>query len=159
MGHIALPPPPFPLKASFLESQFHDAQIYRSEHGGLLPDTAVWRYLEERWSLDPGRFEHWHPRIGPWLADEYRLTHEPQSITPPVPTPSSLVKLVDPPGSIDPPSFFIPPDPPPSIPPTGGDPDPPPVATASVSTPEPSSWVLLTTSCVAALVASRFRKR
>jgi hypothetical protein len=72
VGHIAVPPPPFPLTASYLEAEFRDAERYRAEHGGLLPDNEFWRYLETRWAVDPSRFDHWHPRIGPWLTENNR---------------------------------------------------------------------------------------
>jgi hypothetical protein len=153
LGHIALPPPPFPLTASFLGSEVRDGRIYRSEHGGLLPDNVFWRYLEARWELNPARFDHWHPRIGPWLAEDYRLQHESQTITPPAFPPFTIVPLTDPPpGASDPPPPFETP------PPGGGDPPPPSIHITSVATPEPSSWILLATSVVASFLVSRFRK-
>jgi hypothetical protein len=110
-----------------------------------VPDTEFWRYLEARWELDPARFDHWHSRIGPWLAEEYRLTHDPKTITPPISPPLILV---------------VPTDPPPLTPPLpgGGDPPPPRIYTTSGATPEPSSWILLATSAFAAFVVSRFRR-
>jgi hypothetical protein len=162
VGHIAIPPPPFPLTASFLDAEVRDARIYRSEHGGLLPDSEFWRYLEARWSLNPGRFDHWHPRIGPWLAEEYHLTHEPQTST----RPPFLVKPTDPPPIeiqppvTPPPILKQPTDPPPiETPPTGGgDPPPPTTNRSGGATPEPSSWILLGTSVVAAFLVPKFRR-
>ncbi|HEX3447035.1 MAG TPA: hypothetical protein VHS97_02210 [Isosphaeraceae bacterium] len=187
MGHIAVPPPPFPLTASYLEAEFRDAERYRAEHGGLLPDNEFWRYLETRWAVDPSRFDHWHPRIGPWLTENNQLTQEPQTVTPP---PVSPPPIVTPPAS--PPPIFTPPASPPPIvtpptspppivtPPTepppvetpppaspppieiqptgGGDPPPPPINGSGGATPEPSSWVLLATSVVVTFMVSKFKK-
>jgi hypothetical protein len=150
VGHIAFPPPPFPLTASFLNAELHSASIYRSEHGGLLPNNEFWRYLEARWAANPGRFDHWHPRISPLIAADYRLRHEPQTITPPIivpttdPPPVEILPLVNPPPSETPP-------------PGGGDPPPPPINSGG-ATPEPSSWILLGTSVVAAFLVSKFRR-
>jgi hypothetical protein len=177
VGHIAVPPPPFPLTASYLEAEFRDAERYRAEHGGLLPDNEFWRYLETRWAVDPSRFDHWHPRIGPWLTENNQLTQEPQTVTPP---PASPPPIVTPPASpppivtppTEPPPIVTPPtEPPPSetpppaspppieIPPTGGgDPPPPPINGSGGATPEPSSWVLLATSVVVTFMVSKFKK-
>jgi hypothetical protein len=172
LGHIALPPPPFPLTASFLGAEVRSARIYRSEHGGLLPDNVFWRYLEARWELDPGRFAHWHPRISPWIAEDYHLRHEPHTITPPPSTPPTVIPPAEPPPAENPPSVIVPLTVPPPVeipppvpsnpPPTGGGepppPPPPPSTNISGATPEPSSWILLATSAVASFLVSKFRK-
>ncbi|APW63393.1 hypothetical protein BSF38_04959 [Paludisphaera borealis] len=38
-------------------------QAYQSTHDGRLPDTAMWKMLEFRHSLNPSRFDHWHPNV------------------------------------------------------------------------------------------------
>jgi hypothetical protein len=64
---------------------------------GLLPDNPLVEYLRWRRSLNPARFDHWHPRIGPMLATDVRVreslcTHlEPQVVVPPRTVPNRPV--------------------------------------------------------------------
>lgn len=53
----------------------HEAEAYRRDNGGLLPDTRDWRFLEHRWREDVPRFTHWHPVISKWIAEDYDLRH------------------------------------------------------------------------------------
>jgi hypothetical protein len=77
----------------------------RADSNGLLPQTAFVRYLQWRRSLNPRRFDLYHPRMGPLIGRDQiiRNTITPQVITPPktnpqpqpleppkVPEPSSL---------------------------------------------------------------------
>jgi PEP-CTERM motif len=114
LSHVNIGPPPFSLDPAILAYIRHNGEEYREQTGGLLPNTRNWRYLEERWSIDPERFDRNHPLIGQWITENYRLTHEP---VPPVPAVS-----------------------PPELPPVVVvQPSPPRVE----GTPEPASWLLL----------------
>jgi hypothetical protein len=87
MSHVhSLGPPPFPLSPPVLAELRYEAELYRDTHDGLLPHDRDWTYLEHRWELDPSRFDHWHPLIGHWIAEDERLTHETMPLPyPPVP--------------------------------------------------------------------------
>jgi MYXO-CTERM domain-containing protein len=72
---------------------------------GLLPDTPLVEYLRWRRSLDPARFDHYHPNVGPMLAED-ALTR--MSLLNP---PPNLGQVVNPPGT-PPPPVPVPPLPP-----------------------------------------------
>jgi len=59
---------------------------------GLLPDTALVEYLRWRRSLDPARFDFYHPNVGPMLAEDARTR---QTLLNP---PLDLGQVVNPPG-------------------------------------------------------------
>ena len=65
------------------EPFWHDelafAARYREHHGDALPDSTFWHWLEYRRSIDPPRFDHWHPTVGRWIAE----VPEGQEIGPP----------------------------------------------------------------------------
>lgn len=77
-----------------------------ADHDGLLPPTLFWHELERKWAIDPARFDHWHPLVGPWIARNYELTHMPPPIviTPPpviiTPPPSSTTGTTPEPSSL-----------------------------------------------------------
>lgn len=56
---------------------------------GLLPTSPAWNYLRFRRSLDPARFDHYHPQIGPLLDVDQQVRHQldnppqPQVLNPP----------------------------------------------------------------------------
>jgi hypothetical protein len=53
---------------------------------GVLPDTPLVEYLTWRRSLDPTRFDHWHPNVGPLIAESALNQQDPdqgQTVTPP----------------------------------------------------------------------------
>lgn len=54
---------------------------------GLLPNTPLYNYLEFRRSLEPGRFDYYHPVLGPILAENQRL----QTQTNPTPLPGGIL--------------------------------------------------------------------
>jgi hypothetical protein len=68
--------------------------------GGLLPDTPLNRYLKFRRSLNPARFDTYHPILGPILGEDDRLRTLPR------PSPQEL--LPPPIGSVAGPSPFQP---------------------------------------------------
>jgi hypothetical protein len=39
-------------------------------HVLLLPDTPYYNYVRKRWSIDPARFDTWHPRVGAIIGME-----------------------------------------------------------------------------------------
>lgn len=110
---------------------------------GLLPDTPFNRYLHWRRSLNPTRFDFYHPRLGPILAEDQRL-RETTNPTPcpgeTVPPPTDPPPVLPPPigGGEDPPPAGGDIDPPPIDPPPGGGDEPPPAI------PEPGAILLLT---------------
>lgn len=66
-------------------------------HGGRLPETLFWKYLEARHDLHPHRFDRWHPTVGHWIeCDERTAMSFPPPSGPPchhssVPEPSTLI--------------------------------------------------------------------
>jgi hypothetical protein len=70
-----------------LRYEFNLAKHYRQHHDGLLPVNAFWRHLEHRWSIDPARFEHYHPIVGRWIDENYILTNQHTITNPPPPPP------------------------------------------------------------------------
>lgn len=89
MGSILARPEPH-FTPAFLHSELLFGERYAEHHGGLLPNTPFWRYLEDRSEIDPARFRHWHPVIGRLFADDPGLhptapvpPTQPQQILPP----------------------------------------------------------------------------
>lgn len=115
MSHTSIGPPPFKLDPDTLAYIRHNGEEYRESHNGLLPNTRDWRYLEARYAIDPSRFVDNHPLIGRWIAENYRLTHEPSIPTvpcipvepPPVCYPSVPVGPVSPHGVPEPSSAML----------------------------------------------------
>jgi hypothetical protein len=123
--HRGVGPPPFPLDPAFLAALRHQGEVYREAHGGELPSTRDWEYLERRCELDPTRFIRFHPVIGRWIADDPGLRPAEPSSPPPI--------VVVPPPSSPPPTgsqTILPP-------PAGGG------GTTMAAVPEPAAWVLL----------------
>ena len=54
---------------SFFHHQLLIADHYRLTHNDQLPNTNFWHYLEERRSINPHRFDHYHPVIGRWILE------------------------------------------------------------------------------------------
>ncbi len=81
MGTIFLKTPPAILEHAAQER--HEAKVYREHHGGLLPDNSYWDYLRYRWSLNPIRFDHWHPIMGRWIDKDWHLRHDRHHVPPP----------------------------------------------------------------------------
>jgi hypothetical protein len=84
-----------------------------SSFNGLLAPTAYHRYLKFRRSLNPRRFDHYHPVLGPLLAEDNRLRlvancpeFPPQFLIPPI---------APPPGSQNEHGHGNPPPPPPPV--------------------------------------------
>jgi hypothetical protein len=105
MGSVILKPEPH-FSPEFLRAELLLAERYSEHHGGLLPNTPFWRYLEARSELDPARFRHWHPIVGRLISDDPGLHPTvpvlptgPQQILPPpigsqsVPEPSGGMML------------------------------------------------------------------
>ena len=80
-----------PQYAALFRDQALIAAGQASSVSGLLPTTPLWNYLRFRRSLDPARFDFYHPRIGPLLDLDQRIRNEldnpqlPQEIVPPPP--------------------------------------------------------------------------
>jgi hypothetical protein len=53
----------------FYHQQDKIAESYRLTHNDNLPDTTFWKYLEERRSIDPSRFDHYHKMVGKWIME------------------------------------------------------------------------------------------
>lgn len=102
---------------------------------GLLPDTARTRYLEHRRSLDPVRFDHYHPGLGAILAEDIALRTGQGCVSPQI--------IVPPPAS----SGDTNPGVPSPVPPIGGEIVPPPVGV-----PEPGGITLLLLGCTSLAV-------
>ena len=129
---------------------------------GLLPNTALYNYLQYRRSLDPARFDYYHPVLGPILGENQQV----QNQTNPTPLPGEFIPPPTggqgdggngggtpspvPPGGVIP----TPPDnpPPPPIYPIPTPPDVPPPS----AVPEPGSIVLILAGA-GVLGLSRFR--
>jgi len=134
---------------------------------GLIAPTAYHRYLEFRRSLNPARFDFYHPILGVILAEDERLRMTP---CPPMPT----IRMPGPGRILPPPvgvvgGVTIPGRRPPGVgggvnnhggppPPTGGPPPPPTVT--QIAVPEPASVVLFCLGAAGLLgpaLARRFR--
>lgn len=126
MGHI-----PFPLKPEPLAELRHQAIEYREHHGGLLPETKPWHYLEKRWEINPSRFSHWHPLLGRWITEDWNLRHQ-IPIIPLIPH-----EIPDPGHCIEVPECHLKP----------------------VVTPEPSSSVLVVIGLITVVVAAHLGTR
>lgn len=55
---------------------------FRHENGGVLPTDGdlfgqVWDALRARRAINPVRFDRWHPTVGPWLALDETIRHQP----------------------------------------------------------------------------------
>jgi hypothetical protein len=105
---------------------------------GILPLTPFYNYLRWRRSLNPARFDHFHPQLGLQLAEDQLLRSgalNPVCTNMPV-TPQLPQILLPPPSSTTTGGNGFPPPPFPQLPPT------PPGPTGS-SVPEPSALLLL----------------
>jgi hypothetical protein len=104
---------------------------------GLLPQSPLVSYLEWRRSLDPSRFDRYHPRIGALIAQD--LTVRADAL--PAPTVPTLL--------------------PPVLVRDQGNPPPPVLIPApqTVPTPEPSTAVVLACLLGTAATARRWRRR
>jgi hypothetical protein len=107
------------------------AGIHLTAVNGLLPDVPLVAYLHWRRSLDPTRFDFFHPRIGPLLERDLLLRESSISTAS-----TPLAQLVPPPVPSLPPA---PPQPHPFVP---GPPLPP--TPPCPHTPEPSSALIAT---------------
>lgn len=111
---------------------------------GLLPDTPLIRYLKWRRSLNPERFDFFHPVLGPILEEDEEIrdgtnpTPQPGETTPPPSNPGNPGS--QPPGGTPPPGG-------------GGDDDPPPTV------PEPTSAILTLLGLGGLGLAQRFASR
>jgi hypothetical protein len=113
---------------------------------GLLPDTARTNYLHHRRSLDPARFDTYHPSLGAILAEDDilksgRRCPRPEVIPPPV-------AVTPAPGS----QSIVPPGTPSVAPPVGGGPP------AVRSVPEPGSLTLIALGCAGAMTPRLIRR-
>jgi len=107
---------------------------------GLLPDTARTRYLQHRRSINPTRFDHYHPQLGAVLAEDQLLRSGQGCVSP---------ELISPPLVGD---TLIPPAPgvPSPVPPIGGETITPtitPTINPTVGVPEPGSITLILLGC------------
>lgn len=87
--YTGLGPPPFPLDPEFLHNQLVFGERFAANHGGVLPNTLFWNYLKARHDLNPARFDHFHPVVGP-LIERSELAMNPV-VTNPVPLPIPVV--------------------------------------------------------------------
>lgn len=154
-------------------------QAYQATHDGALPDTPMWRMLEFRHSLNPARFDHWHPNVGLILenGDSGTFTEGVAGASPAPhhwigymrgPSPSTAIGLPRVWGvgiTLPPTSHFSPPGFTP-VPPiseaatsTGSQPPPPPPASPSV-VPEPFAVLqgLTAVALAGAYLARRVRR-
>ncbi len=104
---------------------------------GLLPATAANHYLHYRRSLDPARFDYFHPVLGAILAEDDAL----RTKTNPCPAPG---EVIPPPPPTTPPPTNVPPGTPNPKPPIGeGGGGTPPPTSGGKAVPEPTGLVLL----------------
>jgi hypothetical protein len=117
---------------------------------GLLANTAYHRYLKFRRSLDPSRFDHFHPILGPLLAEDMRLR--------------SLMNCPNPPPNFPPNPPLNPPPPPPGGTTDNGNGNDNRPQTVGVllslptAVPEPSGVLLLLIGAGSMIVARKFRR-
>jgi hypothetical protein len=114
---------------------------------GLLPNTALYNYLEYRRSLNPARFDYYHPVLGPILAENQQIQTQTNPTPPPkgeiIPPPTGgggdggndggnpgspgteppQGEVVTPPDT-PPPAQIFPVPPPPDVPPPAAVPEP-----------------------------------
>jgi len=103
---------------------------------GLLPNSARTNYLQHRRSLNPTRFDVYHPTLGAILAEDDALKTGKGCVSP---------EIIPPPVVVPPPGI-------PGVgPPTGGNPPGNPV-------PEPGSLTLIVLGCVGALTPRLVRR-
>lgn len=147
-----------PLLSDVARARAASGTVTAAALNGLLPDTPYINYLRWRRSLNPARFDYYHPTLGPILREDERVRNlpppldpEPGGVIPPGGTPDPGGNPNQPPpsgggttnppggggttnppggGGTTPPGTWTPP------PGGGGGVTPPPV-------PEPSSWVML----------------
>jgi len=118
---------------------------------GLLPDTARTRYLQHRRSINPTRFDRYHPTLGAILAEDLALRTGQGCVSPEIITPPPTDNGSNPPGVPSP----NPPGVPSPTPPAGE------LLIAPVGVPEPGSFTLILLGCTAIAipgVVRRFRK-
>ncbi|AMV40612.1 PEP-CTERM sorting domain-containing protein [Planctomyces sp. SH-PL62] len=161
--------------------QIFAAQAYQSANNGQLPDTNAWRALEFRHSLNPGRFNFYHPNVGRLIElggapmppsppaqqgvkDWEGHMRGPEATTPVVPTPAdpqvlippTIIPPVVPPPIVTPP-IVTPPVVPPLNPPAGqGGTTPPGPTGPQAVVPEPATFLMF---AVAILTVGLFFQR
>lgn len=144
-----LPPPPAPLTPAYLHREYAIGVRYERTHDGLLPMDAFWNYERERRSINPARFDFYHPSFGRLLRHEEKanLRHhpipmpQPLPVSPPVISPPTMAVGV--PFTITPPSIPVVPTP----------------APGGRAVPEPSSGVMLAGAMVLVWLACRVWRR
>ena len=109
---------------------------------GILPDNSLTRYLDYRRSIDPARFDHYHPALGAILVEDQKLKAGQGCVA----------------GEIIPPPIPVPPPvgTPSPGPPAGGGPLPPRLV------PEPTSLVLIllgSATMICPIVIRRWNRR
>jgi hypothetical protein len=104
---------------------------------GLLPQSPLVSYLEWRRSLDPTRFDHYHPRIGALIAQDLATVSTNALPAPPLPTVLPPVLVRD---TGNPPPVLVP-------------------APQTVPTPEPNTAIILACLLGTAATARRWRRR
>ncbi len=128
---------------------------------GLLAPTAYHRYLQWRRALNPARFDHFHPILGPLLAEDNQLRNSPFCPQPgyvtPSPSPSPYVYRPPIFGHITPPPLGTGYPYPPSSPGGGGG-GVPGGGGGGNPVPEPSAWALLLLGGASASLV-RWRRR
>lgn len=85
--------------SEFYHEQTMFAGHYRLEHNDNLPNTLFWNYLEARRSLNPERFDHYHPIVGEWIKDIPLVPPIIPPITPPIIPPPIIPSFIGEPGS------------------------------------------------------------
>jgi hypothetical protein len=125
---------------------------------GLLPDWAFVDYLRWRWSLNPARFDFFHPTLGPWIQADLLLRQVPPATTP-VPTVSpEVVTATRPPATPHPCPLILPcPSHPKQIDSQVVHHTPPPTPPPHHQVPEPSTG-LMALAMVASVAWWRHRK-
>lgn len=92
---------------SFYHHQLDVAKDYRLTHNDNLPDIKFWNYLEVRRSIDPIRFDKYHPVVGKWISEVPTVSMLPPGSSVVVPPNVPPVKQLGAPGGIPEPSTGI----------------------------------------------------
>jgi len=119
---------------------------------GLLPDTARTRYLQHRRSINPTRFDHYHPQLGAVLAEDQLLRSGQGCVSPELISPPLVGDTLVPPSSGVPSPDVPPPGVPSPLPPTVGG-----LVITPAGVPEPGSITLMLLGCTGIAIPKMIR--